>query len=64
MIDYQIRLYKIGGALSVIIPVVAIDLADARLQAFAMFKEGMVEAEIWTNLNLLDTVAFPDTPPN
>ena len=56
--DCEIRLYKTGGRLSIIMSIVAIDLADARSQAIEMLKADILEAEIWTDLTLVDTVGL------
>lgn len=58
MMDCEIRLYKTGGRLSIIMSIVAIDLADARSQAIEMLKADILEAEIWTDLTLVDTVGL------
>jgi hypothetical protein len=41
MADYEIRLYKADGSLSIILVIVAIGALDARAQAFAMMKEAL-----------------------
>ena len=64
MADYEIRLYKTDGSLSIILVIVAIGALDARAQAFAMMKDGIVSAEIWTGLTLVEVIHLDGTLPN
>jgi hypothetical protein len=64
MADYEIRLFKADGSLSIILVLVAIGAFDARAQALVMLKEGMARAEIWTGITFVETVYIDDIIPN
>jgi hypothetical protein len=58
MEDYELRLFKADGALSVVMVTAAEGEHDAELQAVAMLKDDVVRAEIWSE-GLLVLRAIP-----
>jgi hypothetical protein len=58
MTDYEIRLFKADGTLSLVMMIVANGKADARFQAGAMLKGGVVKAEIWSGLDFNEVVVL------
>jgi len=56
MSDYEIRLFKADGTLSIVMIVVAINSENAAQQAFPMLEDGIVKAEIWSGLDLVEVV--------
>jgi hypothetical protein len=57
MSDYEIRLFKRDGSLSIIMAVVANGPSDARNQAWATLTDDIVKAEIWSGLDYFETIA-------
>jgi hypothetical protein len=55
--DYEIRLSRADGALSIVMLTSAISDADAKAQAYGMLKDGLASAEIWQGLTLTDTIS-------
>jgi len=54
--DYEIRLFKADGTLSIMMVVIAIDSADAASQAIPMLKDDIVKAEFWSGLDLVEVI--------
>ena len=59
MSDYQIRLHKLDGALSIIMMVSAIGDTDAKNQALLMLKNGLSNAYIWREKKLVASIDAP-----
>lgn len=56
MQDYEVRLYRADGALSVIMKISANGRLDAQAQASAMLKGDIVRAEIWREHQHVETM--------
>ena len=59
VLDYEVRLFKVDGALSVVMKIAAIGDAQAKMQIRSMLKDGITRAEIWRGLELVGIVALP-----
>ncbi len=55
--DYEIRLSRADGSLSIVMLTSAISDADAKAQALGMLKSGLASAEIWHDLTLTATIS-------
>jgi hypothetical protein len=53
-VDFQIRLFRADGRLSVVLNIEAVGERDARLQALHLVQGDIVRAEIFTNKGLLN----------
>lgn len=54
--DYEIRLHRIDGTLSVVMWISAAGDGDARRQAQEMLREGLSNAHIWRDGKLMDSL--------
>jgi hypothetical protein len=57
MADYEVRLYRAGGALSIISPIVANSVSEAEMAARALLKGNIERAEIWRDETRLLTLS-------
>jgi signal transduction histidine kinase len=60
MSDYEIRLHRTGGALSIVMKVMAVGDDDAKRQALTMLHGGISNAHIWRDDSLVVSVDAPD----
>jgi hypothetical protein len=56
MQDYEIRLYRADGTLSIVIITTAASDADAKEQAGSLLREDMMDAQIWCGSKLTVSV--------
>ena len=56
MQDYEIRLYRADGTLSIVMITAAASDADAKEKAGSLLREDMMDAEIWRGSKLTASV--------
>lgn len=54
--DYEIRLHRADGTLSIVMLVSAVGDLDAKAQARDMLKDGLANAHIWRDGQLVDSL--------
>jgi hypothetical protein len=62
MTDYEIRLLKADGTLSIIMAITALGDVDAKVQAIAMLKDGITRAELWRGTDMIGIITLPPDP--
>ncbi len=59
MSNYEIRLHRLDGTLSIVMKVTAVGDADARNQARTMLTADIPSAQIWRDDSLIGSVHAP-----
>jgi hypothetical protein len=59
MSNYEIRLHRPDGSLSIVMKVAAVGDTDAKNQALIMLHNGISNAHIWRDDNLVGSVYAP-----
>lgn len=62
MSDYEVRLHRPDGALSIVMKVKAVGETDAERQALTMLCGEITNARIWCDGNLIASLYAPDLP--